>query len=193
MEKKTLDDIYKNVCEEHEWNVSVDEDGYVDLRQYSPAGEDFGFTVEAEDFVENVRDYVIGFDIDEHVMLLMEAKKNGFAGVPSLRDLLDDAEAIDNMLNNLLIGLVDAERSVRESERMYEKYKLAWMLDHGYTLKDLIDQLEELRQENIDVDLQSIFNDWEYCYGFGSEIWADFDEFVNNELRFCKDAEVQND
>lgn len=193
MEKKTLDDIYKNVCEEHEWTVSVDEDGYVDLRQYSPAGEDFGFTVEADDFVDNVKQYVMGFDAEEHVMELMEAKKNGFAGVPSLRELLDDADSIDDMLNELMSCLVDAEKRIIETETLYERYKLAWMLDHGYTLKDLIDQLEELRQENINGDLHSIFDDWEFGYGFDSKIWAGYDEFVNNELRFCKDAEVQND
>ena len=125
--------------------------------------------------------------------MLAEAKKNGFSGVPSLRELLDDADAISEMLYKLWVALEVADEDRSGLEDKYERYKLSWMLDHGYTLKDLIDQLEELRQENIDGDLQSIFDEWECGYGFGSEIWAGFDEFAQNELRFCKDMEVQND
>ena len=97
------------------------------------------------------------------------------------------------MLYKLWVALEVADEDRSGLEDKYERYKLSWMLDHGYTLKDLIDQLEELRQENIDGDLQSIFDEWEFGYGFGSEIWAGFDEFAQNELRFCKDMEVQND
>ncbi len=30
----------------------------------------------------------------------------------------------------------------------YERFKLEWMLAHGYTLKNLIDELEQLRKES---------------------------------------------
>ena len=30
----------------------------------------------------------------------------------------------------------------------YERFKLEWMLAHGYTLKNLIDELEQLRNES---------------------------------------------
>ena len=29
-------------------------------------------------------------------------------------------------------------------EKKYEQFKLKWMLEHGHTLKELIDELEEL-------------------------------------------------
>lgn len=63
----------------------------------------------------------------------------------------------------------------------YEKYKLDWMLHHGYTLTDLINGLELMREENEDDSIQQLFVDWEYGFGFGSEIWVCFDEFIDNE------------
>ena len=42
----------------------------------------------------------------------------------------------------------------------YERFKLEWMLAHGYTLKDLIDELEQLRKESPELSLESILHDW---------------------------------
>ena len=55
----------------------------------------------------------------------------------------------------------------------YQKYQLQWMIDHGFSLADLIQELDKLREESDpDESLESIFADWEFGYGFGSEIWA---------------------
>lgn len=64
----------------------------------------------------------------------------------------------------------------------YEKYKLDWMLQHGYTLKDLVSELSGCMGEE-DEDLITTFDIWESDYGFGSEIWACFDEFIDNEYQ----------
>ena len=56
------------------------------------------------------------------------------------------------------------------------------MLVHGYTLRDLIHELDELRKESDpDMTLESIFADWEFEYDFGSEIWPCFDEYMDCE------------
>ena len=68
------------------------------------------------------------------------------------------------------------------TEIAYEKYKLDWMRAHGYTLKDLIAELENMREEEPSTYLQSLFEDWEYGFGFNSEIWACYDEFMDNEF-----------
>ena len=65
----------------------------------------------------------------------------------------------------------------------YERFKLEWMLAHGYTLKDLIDELEQLRKESPELSLESIFHDWEFEYGFNTEIWPCFEEFLDCEYR----------
>lgn len=71
----------------------------------------------------------------------------------------------------------------------YEKYKLQWMLDHGYGLSDLLVELDELRfadPENsnyISNPLLEIFADWEFERGFGGEIWACEEEWKECEYR----------
>ena len=91
------------------WNVSFDINGakgdkYAEFRQYSPAGEDFGFTVFYDTISEvpqMVAQYAYDFDIDEHIEMWVEAKQEGVAGVPSIRRLVEDAEDIQEMLDKL--------------------------------------------------------------------------------------------
>ncbi len=64
----------------------------------------------------------------------------------------------------------------------YEKYKLDWMLRHGYTLEDLVSELSDCMEE-ANEDLVVVFDVWQSDYGFGSEIWACFDEFIDNEYQ----------
>lgn len=69
-----------------------------------PAGEDFIFGVQKGNFVKNVREYADGFDVDEHVELWIEGR--GKNGVPATsRELVEDAEAIRDMLNELATSL----------------------------------------------------------------------------------------
>ena len=65
----------------------------------------------------------------------------------------------------------------------YEKYKLQWMIEHGYTLTDLIKELNLIQEESEDSSVFQLFDDWEFGYGFGSEIWACYDEFMENEFQ----------
>ena len=64
----------------------------------------------------------------------------------------------------------------------YEKYKLDWMLHHGHTLEDMINSLSDCIEESNE-DLIVVFDVWESDYGFGSEIWVCFDEFIDNEYQ----------
>lgn len=56
----------------------------------------------------------------------------------------------------------------------YQKYQLWWMLAHGYSLEDLIDELSSRQAENRDyrAPVTEIFRDWEKDSGFGGELWA---------------------
>ena len=60
----------------------------------------------------------------------------------------------------------------------YERFKLEWMLAHGYTLK-----------ESPELSLESIFHDWEFEYGFNTEIWPCFEEFLDCEYREMEDRD----
>lgn len=94
--------------QKHDWAVSsYTGDGRVELEKYSPAGEDFIMCLEVKNFPEAVAEYAAGFDIDEHIEMWIEAKKNGTRGVPSTRELVHDAEAIYKMLQELSAALAE--------------------------------------------------------------------------------------
>lgn len=108
---KELEQKYINILEENDWSVSsYTNDGRVELQKYSPAGEDFSIIVEVEDFPNAVRDCAIDFDANKHAEMWIEAKGK-VNGVPeSIRELIEDAEAIQEMLNELADALEEKDR-----------------------------------------------------------------------------------
>ena len=87
------------------WDVYCDGDGSVELYQFSPAGEDFGFTVSESNLIEDVKDYAESFDSEEHAAMWYDAGQSGVRGVPSFPELVEDAESIQEMLNELAMDL----------------------------------------------------------------------------------------
>lgn len=104
-----MNEKYREICERLDWSITEDSDGSIELEKYSPAGEDFIITVGAENFVNNVKEYAASFDQDEHIEMWISARRNGTCGVPSARELVKDAEAIDAMLKELAEALFAAE------------------------------------------------------------------------------------
>lgn len=103
-----MNEKYRKICEELGWAVHECDDGTVELEQGSPAGEDFIVSVDSEGFARNIEEYAADFDVDEHVELW--AGSRGKNGVPSsIRKLVEDAEAIDNMLQELAAALAEVE------------------------------------------------------------------------------------
>lgn len=92
-----------DICENLDWSVHIC-DGYAELEKYSPAGEDFIFTVPTVNFVKEVEEYANDFDADEHAEMWVECR--GERGTPSsIRTLIDDADAIQEMLDELAEAL----------------------------------------------------------------------------------------
>lgn len=105
---KELYEKYLTILESHDWSVSsYTDDGTVELEKYSPAGEDFLMCVDVDNFPESVAKYAADFDIDEHIEMWIEAKHNGVSGVPSVRELVHDAEDIDKMLQEIASALAE--------------------------------------------------------------------------------------
>ncbi len=78
---------------------------YIEFSQHSPAGEDFSFTASGNTIGEmkaSIRGYVEDFDTEEHIAMWVIAKQEGTAGVPTIRELVEDADAIQAMLNELV-------------------------------------------------------------------------------------------
>ena len=78
----------------------------------------------------------------------------------------------------------------------YELFKLQWMIDHGYTLRSLMDELDRYSAEEmsefldgnvIDLDLNpsNIFSEWESERGFNGNIYPCFEEWLEND-RECE-------
>lgn len=103
-----IEQKYLDVLEKQDWAVcGYTDDGRAELEKYSPAGEDFIMCVGVENFPVEVREYTADFDIDEHIEMWIEARRNGTSGVPSARELVKDAEDIDKMLQELAIALAE--------------------------------------------------------------------------------------
>lgn len=90
----------KRICENLDWTLREYEED-IELAKYSPAGEDFFFTVSKKNFLDDVIEYAESFDADEHAEMLVE-NMHTVSGVPqSIRTLIDDADAIKEMLLEL--------------------------------------------------------------------------------------------
>jgi hypothetical protein len=111
-------------AEELEWSYDVwieesrNSRTYAELERYSPAGEDFSIIVDfekdhqVETFLRDLREYYENFDVDDHVEMWMPSR--GENGCPSsIKALVEDAEAIESMILELLDALEDMEVDCR--------------------------------------------------------------------------------
>ena len=127
------------------------------------------------------------------VKLQCKSKESFFVTAPAIYQLLiqleeceetdDEIECID-VKNEWWITNpnYEEENKMNIKQIAYEKYKLDWMLHHGYTLTQLIGELSACIEEAND-DLETVFDVWENDYGFGSEIWVCFGEFITSEYQ----------
>lgn len=71
----------------------------------SDAGEALINTIQCNDSLHEFRKGLLkiweNFDIEEHVLDLLEAKKNGMRGIPDVVTLVEDAQKIDKMYESL--------------------------------------------------------------------------------------------
>ena len=69
---------------------------------------------------------------------------------------------------------------------IYEKYKLQWLIDHNYSINDLIQELEDyINQESSDIkiNLSKAFEEWESNTGFNSEIYVCEEEYYDTKAQ----------
>ena len=65
----------------------------------------------------------------------------------------------------------------------YGKYKLNWMMEHGYTIEDLFKFVGEHLTDDTDWSLAGAYDEWETEDGFNGEIWCCFEEFLDFEYQ----------
>ena len=91
---------------------------YVNFEAHSPCGEDIGFEVYKEDYTfEDIFNGVLvtftDFDVDEHAVILWDRYRKSEAPT-DLRALLNDAQAIKNMLGYLYIQMYSLKEKLEE-------------------------------------------------------------------------------
>lgn len=115
--RETLEAIIK-VAEDNGWRVDTEEqsNGNVELTfyQYSPAGQDFSFyiTLDKDDGIRDctqaVYEYYEAYEPEAEAMLWLDSDGHGKNGAPyHMRDLLEDMEACETMLEDLSIALAN--------------------------------------------------------------------------------------
>lgn len=100
-------------AEDLDWKVTNSRDcgfavekGVTELEfsKYSPYGEDFSFSVSGKtqkELKDEIKEYAESFDTEEHIKMWIEGKESGTSGVPSIKELVEDADAIKEMLEEL--------------------------------------------------------------------------------------------
>ena len=114
-----------DICEFAGWGVTGDfenhNDPYFEISQPSPAGEDFSFSVYADnpkEFIAKVNAYYMEFSPSEHAEMWVEARLsserngNGTKGIPDVETLVEDAKEIQNLLKDLAHDLNEYERTL---------------------------------------------------------------------------------
>lgn len=94
------------------WTVTEDRNGIVEFAKCSPAGEDFMCTVETENLIADILDYYEDFDPEQHAAGWIYRKYQSSVkdeSIPDIRTLIDDAEAIEDMLWDLYKKLEEAK------------------------------------------------------------------------------------
>lgn len=160
------------------WSVYEDEDGW-DIRQASPAGEDFGFYIhknmvkDADDFTRQVQQFACDFDPDENIEMWVEARKNGASGVPDTRTLVKDADDIQDMLDELAEAL--------ESTR--------YSFDIGFINPDTGKEDETEFDADDEQEARELF-EIDFCNDNG---WEDAPEILYVKCIACEDNDAKDE
>lgn len=106
MKYEKLNSKYVEILESLGWSIcGYTTNNMVELEKYSPAGEDFMMCVEVNDFPEKVQEYADCFDVEEHVVMWLDAKSSGVSGVPDIETLVEDAKYIEQDIKDLANAL----------------------------------------------------------------------------------------
>ncbi|WP_099301867.1 hypothetical protein [Bacillus sp. Marseille-P3800] len=87
------------------WNVEKEGDNEYRISKFSPAGQDFGITINGEcekDLIDSIYSKYENFDVSEETYLWLDNTGHGINGAPyHMRELLTDMEACEQMIFNL--------------------------------------------------------------------------------------------
>lgn len=144
---------------------------------------------------EAIRSRYENFDVDEEAEMYIEAKQNGFKGVPSIRTLVNDLEDEEEKYAELWVAVEDlsneeefdmTEEEIREDwksalEQVEEGSDLSSIIGWAFSDED-ITELAKLHKANICRDkIEDLLEDCNFhseCSKFAN---GEYDEFLKEE------------
>lgn len=101
---KSIEKLFEKI-ESVGWTIESDGDNSYRLGKYSPAGQDFGISVEgesAEEIIDSIQEAHNDFDVSEETYLWLDDTGHGRNGAPyHMKDVLEDMEACKQMILDL--------------------------------------------------------------------------------------------
>ena len=75
---------------------------------------------------------------------------------------------------------------LKDANQAYEVFRLKWIIDHGFSVFDLVKNLDAMIEEDqnesgVRTSIQSLFQDWEFGIGFDGAIWPCYQEFLEQD------------
>ncbi len=96
------------VVESHDMKCEID-DEYALIEFWASDGQDvpveFNFDGTSEDFIKEVKDAADIYDVEEEVIILLNAKLSGATGIPDTQTLLDSCKEVEERLTALSSAL----------------------------------------------------------------------------------------
>ena len=123
MNKEDIIQFFKN----HDFTVrdisKEPQELFLEIETCSPAGEDLFETIHCKDDCEEVEvclyDLWRHFDVEDHVTMWLDAKRNGMAGVPDVITLVHDAEDIEGIYEQLYEDFNNLLKDEKEGLKIY--------------------------------------------------------------------------
>lgn len=105
----------REVCEDlgGKWTDCGDS---IELENWSPADEDLILTCDKNSLIDEIWEYAATWDIDDHIEMWVRARPSGW-GIPSVRELCQDAEYIYEMLQDLAAAVTKCEEDTNELDK----------------------------------------------------------------------------
>lgn len=72
-------------------------------------------------------------------------------------------------------------------EKLYERFKLLWMIDHDVTVQDAFTEWKDYLADSSAGNTHELFTSWENDCGFSGALYPCFDEFLETKYRQCDD------
>lgn len=98
--------------EAHDFTITYESDGDIYFGKYSPAGQDFGFSVNGnnlDELASNIYSYYEGYDVSYEAYIWLDDTGHGKNGAPyDMKDVYEDMMACEEIILELYNLIMEA-------------------------------------------------------------------------------------